>query len=264
MARLKLRTVTLCAATSVNVQATIVALEACLDQIGFARCLFFTDARIAPRDKRICVVPIPRLTSASAYSDFLLSKLVDFVESEHCLVIQWDGFVLDAKQWDSRFLAYDYVGAPWPQFTDGHNVGNGGFSLRSRKLLQACRDPQFITDHPEDVAICRTNRPLLESTHGIRFADVATAGAFSFERTAPKAPTFGFHGIFNMIPALGPERFWRTYRALDDRSSASVDYRLLMHQLGNGRRALRRRSRLTFDVLAKQISKPRASRLLVP
>jgi hypothetical protein len=248
----------------VNVQATILALETCLDQIDFAECLFFTDAKIAPRDKRIRVVPIPRIASARAYSNFLLSKLVDFVESEHCLVIQWDGFVLDGKQWDPRFLSCDYIGAPWPQFTDGHDVGNGGFSLRSRKLLQACRDPQFLTGHPEDVAICRTNRALLESTHGIRFADAATAGAFSFERTAPTAPTFGFHGIFNMIPALGPERFWRTYRTLDDRHTAFVDYGLLMHQLGHGRRTLRRRSRLTFDVLAKQISKPRASRLLVP
>ena len=37
----------------------------------------------------------------------------------------------------------DYIGAPWPHFRDGHNVGNGGFSLRSRRLLEACRELPF-------------------------------------------------------------------------------------------------------------------------
>lgn len=253
MARLSLPTVTLCAAASVNVAATLAALRACLDQIEFAECLLFTDAALSDVPAEVRVVPIPRMRSARAYSEFLVGDFADHVRSEHCLIVQWDGFVLDAGRWDPSFLDYDYIGAPWPQFGDGRDVGNGGFSLRSARLLAASRDPRFRFTHPEDVAICRLNRDLLEGEHGIRFAERPVAERFAFERERPAVPTFGFHGIFNLIPALGPDRFWNIYRSLDDRSSAFADYMLLMRQLGGGPRSLSRRARLTVDRLAAAV-----------
>ena len=51
---------------------------------------------------------------------------------------------------------------------------------------------------PEDEAIGRRYRTLLESKHGIRFAPEQIAEAFSFETTYPKGRPFGFHGLFNM------------------------------------------------------------------
>ena len=248
-ARLSLPTVTLCAVTSVNLPATVAALRACLKQIDFAECLLFTDEMIPSVDPDIRVIPISRIRASFGYSEFLLRDLVDHLRTDHCLIVQWDGFVLDASRWDPCFLDYDYIGAPWPHFPDGHDVGNGGFSLRSRKLLQACFDPRFKGGHPEDVAICRTNRQFLESEKGLRFADVQTASRFAFERTSPSGPTFGFHGVFNMIPVLGPERFWEIYSMLSDRSTAFVDYRRLMQQLGMGPRATERRVRLTSDCM---------------
>ena len=244
---------TLCAATSVNVPATVRALQQSMQQIGFGRCLLLTDAAAPTDDPRIEIVPIPRIASGRAYSDFLLTQLGDFVETSHCLVVQWDGFVIDGRCWDPAFLDCDYIGAPWPQFGDGHEVGNGGFSLRSRKLLEACRDPAFRIVHPEDVAICRVNRDMLEQEHGIRFADRRTAERFAFERGAVAGPTLGFHGVFNMIPLLGAERFWNLYRGLDERSTAFVDYRLLMRQLGvrgGGGASWLRRLRFTTDRIA--------------
>ena len=250
MGGLALPAVTLCAATSVNVAATVRALQVCLDQVDFADCLLFTDASLDQLDPRIRVVEIDRLTSAEAYSQFILRELPEFVRTSHCLIVQWDGFVLDPARWDEAFLDYDYLGASWPQFGDAHDVGNGGFSLRSRKLLEACRDPRFRAAHPEDLAICRLNRDLLEKEHGIRFADRATADRFAFERAAPRVPAFGFHGIFNLIPALGGDRFWELYRSLDDRRTAFLDYRTLMRQLGSDRKANMRRLRLSLDRLA--------------
>jgi hypothetical protein len=252
-ARLFLPTVTLCAVTSVNLPATMAALRACLKQIDFAECLLFTDTMIASDDPDIRVIPIPRIRASHSYSEFLLRDFVDHLRTDHCLIVQWDGFVLDAKQWKPDFLSYDYIGAPWPHFGDEHDVGNGGFSLRSRKLLEACRDPRFQARHPEDLAICRTNRSLLEREHGIRFADRSVAELFAFERKATGHSTFGFHGIFNLISTLGPERFWEIYNGLDDRSTAFVDYRLLIRQLGAGRDVLRRRSRLTADLLTSLV-----------
>jgi hypothetical protein len=252
MAGLALPTVTLCAAASVNVKATCLALSACLEQVDFAECLLFTDSDCPERDVRVRHVPIRPLRSSADYSDFLLQDLADHVTTPHCLIVQWDGFLLSAAHWKSEFLDYDYIGAPWPQFSDGHAVGNGGFSLRSHKLLNACRDPRFERNHPEDVAICRTNRILLEKEHGIRFADIALAETFAFERTPQKGSTFGFHGIFNLIPLLGVDRFWRLYETLDDRTTAFADYSLLMRQLSHGDRALRRQLRLTVDWLLKR------------
>jgi hypothetical protein len=138
----------------------------------------------------------------AAYSVFLLAEFVDFLTTSHVLIVQWDGFALNRDAWDDSLFDYDYIGAPWPQFAPPYNVGNGGFSLRSRKLLEALRDPEMRLHAPEDLCICRTNRPLLESRHGIRFAPEEVAARFAFERTAPAQPTFGFHGLFNFPVAL--------------------------------------------------------------
>ena len=250
MADLALPTVTLCAAASVNIEATVAALDTCMKGIRFADSILFTDADLSNLGRGIRRVQIKPLKSASEYSQFLLHDLVDHVETPHCLIVQWDGFVLDPSQWRPEFLDYDYIGAPWPQFSDGHSVGNGGFSLRSKRLLEACRDPQFVSGHPEDVFICRTNRTLLEDKHGMRFADAAVAERFAFERSAPAEETFGFHGVFNLIPVLGADRFWELYQTLDDRSTVSVDYPRLMKQLAKGENVWPRRLRLTIDVLA--------------
>lgn len=253
MDRLELPAVTLCAVSSVNLRATLAALRSCLDQADFAECLLFTDAAGLAADPAIRIVPIERLSSSQDYSRFILRELADHIRTDHCLIVQWDGFILDARQWTPDFLEFDYIGAPWPQFSDGHDVGNGGFSLRSRKLLEACRDQLFREEHPEDIAICRTNRALLESKHGIRFADRSAADRFAVER-APAGPTFGFHGIFNMSEALGPDRFWQTYSTLDDRRTAFTDYGLLMRQLGRGQDSMTRRARLTWDRVANFFS----------
>jgi hypothetical protein len=251
MTHLSLPDVTLCAAASVNVAATVSALHRCLDQVEFADCLLFTDAKVDPLDlrSRISTVAIGRLGSAQAYSHFLLRDLADHIRTSHCLIVQWDGFVLRRDCWNPEFLSCDYIGAPWPQFSDAHVVGNGGFSLRSRRLLEACRDPDFLPSHPEDVAIARTNRDMLERKFGLRFADRALAEQFSFERTAPPGPTFGFHGIFNLVDALGPHQFWEVYCTLDDRTTVAVDYWRLLRELGKGPGAWPRRAKLTLDHL---------------
>jgi hypothetical protein len=251
--RLELPTVTLCAVTSVNVTATLDALRTSSDQIDFAKSILFTDADILS-DRSVNVVQIDRLSSSSAYSDFLLHELVDHIGTSHCLIVQWDGFVVDAAAWDPRFLDFDYIGAPWPQFHDGRTVGNGGFSLRSRRLMEACRTSGFRAEHPEDIAICRTNRRFLEQEHAIRFADEATAERFAYERTLPTGAAFGFHGVFNMIPALGADRFWDIYSRLDDKRTAFVDFGRITRQLGEGRQSLRRRFRFAMDFLVARLT----------
>jgi len=257
--RLALPQITLCAVTSVNVAATVRALDACLDQVAFADCMLFTDAPVRPDRPDIRVVPIAPLESSAAYSDFLLSRLVDYVETSYCLVAQWDGHLLDARRWRPDFLDYDYIGARWPQFADGHDVGNGGFSLRSRRLMLACRAPEFHASHPEDLAIGRVNRDRLEA-QGLRFAPPALADLFATERAGDLATSFGYHGVFNMPEAIGVEAFWDVYRELDALGSVWHDFAAIRKAVGRGRAATMIVDRLRHAVGVIRASRPRLTR----
>lgn len=239
--RLALPQVTLIAASSVNLSATVAALGASMAQVKFGAVKLLSDRRPAELDDEIEWVPIGPLRSSAAYSDFVLTKLADHVATSHCLLIQWDGHVLNKDCWRPEFLNYDYIGAGWPQFDDGHDVGNGGFSLRSRSLLEACRAQDFRPSHPEDIAIGRNNRNWLEA-QGLRFAPLSLADKFSTERRGDTASSFGYHGIWHMPRLLGREEFWQIYTSLDERSTARHDFRSLLWQMavgtGGGRRAL--------------------------
>jgi hypothetical protein len=127
----------------------------------------------------------------------MLHDLAAHFTTNHVLCVQWDGYVLHPASWQDEFLQYDYIGAPWPQFADPMRVGNGGFSLRSRRLVEACAVLP-VSDQAEDVMICRTHRRMLEERFGIRFAPEAVAQRFAYERTARRGDEFGFHGAFNM------------------------------------------------------------------
>lgn len=258
-ARLALPQVTLCAASSVNVAATLRALEASMAGIDFAACLFFTDAPVVPDHPGITVIPIPRLTSAADYSRFLLFGLVDHISTSHCLIVQWDGHVIDPARWQPAFLDQDYIGASWPQFGDGHDVGNGGFSLRSLRLMQLCQSVPFQRVHPEDLAIGRWHRDWLED-QGMRFAPRALADAFSAERAGDPATSFGYHGVWHMPRVIGVASFWQLYRGLDDRGTIRHDLFTLMRQLYDGPGGTRRALRL----LADRVRDARAVRSMRP
>lgn len=256
MQRLSLPQVTLCAATSVNVKATVRALEVSLAEIDFAACKLFTDAPVQSHHPAIEVVSIERLSSSQAYSHFLLSQLVDHIRTSHCLVAQWDGHVLDANRWRPEFFEYDYIGASWPHFVDGHDVGNGGFSLRSRRLMEKCRDALFSPAHPEDVAIGRTNRRWLEEM-GMRFASREVADLFSVERTGDLEMSFGYHGAWNMPRAIGVEAFYRIYRDLDDRGTIRRDFLRIVRAVSHGRGGCSRVGRMLIDYLRHRLRRSR-------
>ena len=187
--------VTLCCVDCVNHDLAIAALEQCLQKCRFARALFISDRDFALEG--IDVARIEPLASRNAYSHFVIKELGRYIETSHVLLIQWDGFIVNPASWSDDFLNHDDLGARWGWPTDSHTVGNGGFSLRSKRLLDALVDPH-IADMPiEDMAICRTYRTYLESAHGIRFAPEDVADRFAFEATYPTGLPFGFHGLFN-------------------------------------------------------------------
>lgn len=226
-------------------------------QIDFAEVLLFTDREPSSLGLDtalpIRVIAIAKIQSSEAYSRFMLENLADHFTTSHCLVVQWDGHVIDARRWQNEFLDYDYIGASWPQFDDGHNVGNGGFSLRSRRLMEACQTPEFDSHHPEDVAICRTNRDMLEN-NGMRFAPLTLANQFSAERSSDPGLTFGYHGVFLMPQVLEVDAFWAIYKNLSDRATIWADFSLIFAALVRGQGGVSRAFHLILHRLKDAVA----------
>ena len=189
--------VTLVAVSDVALAATARALAISQAGLRFAEALLLT-SREPPPDLCATLRKIDAIASRHAYSRFMVDDLHRHIATSHVLCVQWDGYVLDPARWDPEFLEYDYIGAPWPHFSDAMRVGNGGFSLRSQRLLEACATLE-IGGEAEDVAICRTHRRELEQRFGLRFAPEDVAQRFAFERAEPHGDEFGFHGAFNMV-----------------------------------------------------------------
>ncbi len=122
--------VTLVAVSSIAIPAVTRALEISMDRVCFARAILLSHE--CPTNSPAEWHKIPRLQSRADYSRFMLRELANHIDTSHALCIQWDGFVLNGNAWLPVFLEYDYIGSVWPQFHDGRNVGNGGFSLRSK------------------------------------------------------------------------------------------------------------------------------------
>lgn len=189
---------TLCCVDCLHYDFALRALRKTMEHCQFEQVYFFTDRDFSPDIDLtgIHVIPIPKIHNTVEYSHFMLKKLDAFIHTDFVLIIQWDGYVLHPQSWSETFREYDYIGAKW-WYEDGMNVGNGGFSWRSKKLLTALHDPYFVCYDPEDALICRIERPTLEKKYGIRFAPDAIADQFAFECQPPIGLPFGFHGRFN-------------------------------------------------------------------
>jgi hypothetical protein len=191
--------------------------------IRFGDAVLFTEsARMPERPQGIRIVDV-RVDTIEAYSAFMLRGLAERTHTSHLLVVQWDGFATRPQHWLPEFLQWDYIGARWHDRPPERSVGNGGFSLRSRRLLMALQDSELRISHPEDICICLDNRERLEADHGIRFAPPALAERFAYERLSPRQPTFGFHGLFNFPRELSREELSDALRQLPDSQSRGLD-----------------------------------------
>jgi len=198
----ELKDITLCCVDNRHPELGLNALERTCKEIKFQEVLFFTDSsfNVSSSIENLKIIPLDHVTSIDAYSHFMLKELNQFIHTSHVLSIQWDGYVINPQSWQQEFLNYDYIGAPWP-FESGNRVGNGGFSLRSKRLLMALQDDRIKAFHPEDNCICMDHREFLEKEYGIRFPSPELAEKFAYEFAPPRGNPFGFHGFFH-FPAL--------------------------------------------------------------
>lgn len=186
---LNLKDVTLVAVTDLHIEGTEHALKKSQEGIEFGAVKFLQ----------------PTLGSSDEYSRYVLFELTKHVDTPFALLVQHDGYVTNPEMWTDEFLEYDYIGAPWPPETHYTprgtevRVGNGGFSLRSKKLLGAFNELRLkFTDNGtgffhEDGQICNYYRKTLED-YGIKFAPVELAARFSTELQVPETTkSFGKH-----------------------------------------------------------------------
>jgi hypothetical protein len=211
--------VTVCVADSVSPELAARALTISIERCAFAEAILFSDV---PQAGIFRHVAIPKLGSLDDYSRFCLQEMGRHIGTPFALVVQWDGYVVEPRAWDERFRNYDYVGAPI--FRDGRVVvGNGGFSLRSRALMQALAKLPATPGINEDWVISSILRPRLESDFGIRFAPPETAARFSYEQRRPGKPTFGFHGQSNLFRHESDEEVLAIYGKLPETALLSLN-----------------------------------------
>ena len=200
--------------------------------LPFGRAVLFTHAwQPEVPVAGLGVVHVGPIDSAAAYSRFVMRGLDAHITTPFVLVTQWDGFVIHPEAWSDEFLQYDYIGAPWVDQPAALSVGNGGFSLRSRRFLHAGHDSRIVDVHPEDEVLCRTWRAMLVEDYQLRFAPPALAARFAFENTTLPGLTLGFHGPYH-LPRFLDEATLRVWiAALPDGFFLSRDARRLARAL---------------------------------
>lgn len=203
-----LPSVTLVCIDDIDPLNALIVMKHCCKQINFGAIKLFTskpDIDYLCSYAKVELITVAPINSLDDYGSFIIKKLYDFIETSHVLIIQRDGFIANPSAWSDEFLQYDYIGARWPIYP--HNpkrnsldrcVGNGGFSLRSKKLLNLCVNVNIShktiptpVPAPEDLLICIEHRDYFEQ-NGCKFAPIEQADLFSAEYT-PYRDQFGFH-----------------------------------------------------------------------
>ena len=210
--KLELPNVTLLAASSIEIDMTQLALRISLRNIEFGAVKLLSSLPPSKKYSDIEYVSIPAMNNIADYNRMMIEDLHKYFTTSHCLVVQPDSFVVDSDLWKDEFLQFDYIGAPWSNKIrinselvlnfEENCVGNGGFSLRSRKLVETTAKINFkslkFPIKAEDVVICHfLYQEMIDN--GIRFAPVKLAAQFSMENVENLYgqnvdSVFGFHG----------------------------------------------------------------------
>lgn len=152
-----------------------------------------------------------KIKSIDDWNKAIIYELHNYVQTDFAFLFHADGYPINPHLWRDEFLAYDFIGAPWPLPQDNYSyrtpegevirVGNS-VSLRSRRIMEL---PQrlglpwrsYYGNTNEDGFLCVHNRKILEE-HGCKFAPLSVAKHFSKEHTIEEnkdLETFAFHQL---------------------------------------------------------------------
>ena len=192
---LNLKNVTLIALTSVDIEGHYKALQRSCEGIEWGAVKLITEIQC---------------NSIDEWNHAIIFDLRKFVDTEFCMLIHADGWVVNPESWRPEFLDYDFIGAPWPLPTDDYSyrtpdgeivrVGNS-VSIRSKNMLELPYRTEvawraYFGNTNEDGFLTCHNRRLFQH-FGARYAPIETAKWFSRELDIPENADvdkpFAFH-----------------------------------------------------------------------
>ncbi len=192
---LELPNVTLIAITSRDVISHYNALEYSSRNIKWGAVKLVTDIPIGSIDD---------------WNRAIIFDLRKYVDTDFCMLVHGDGFVVNPESWNPDWLNYDYIGAPWPLPSDDYSyrtpdgeivrVGNS-VSIRSREMLHLPYQLEvawrsYFGNTNEDGFLTCHNRRLFQH-YGARYAPIEVAKYFSREMDIPENSDvdkpFAFH-----------------------------------------------------------------------
>ena len=203
-----LKDVTLLAYSSHEVPQTIASLQKCQEGLDFAETKLLCHEKPDGLPENILYEFAPEINDIDDFNYYMFLELGKHVNTSHVLYVQAHAWILHPELWDNEWLQYDWIGSPWKVIPnayltdDGERIrnGNGGFSLRSKRLLDAphilglkLEERQGYFNEDGNLAVYHRAK-LLE--YGIKYAPVEVAARFAYENAVPEnigIPPFGYH-----------------------------------------------------------------------
>ena len=212
--------------------------------LNFGKKIIYTykEPTIDPGDFEIKIVDE---VAYEDFTNFVLNFYAECFDTDFMINFHCDGFIQNPNAWQDSFLNYDYIGAPVmpPGNLNYAFIGNGGFSLRSKKLCEKVKElynskyrPSFMTASDglqvatsieghkeyanEDVYIGLVCKNILEE-YGFKFPTMEIAGQFSTEHFyvsnkghlsvdfSIMTDSFGFHEIESLHEGVPQIRQFR-------------------------------------------------------
>lgn len=203
--KLQLPSVTLMCIDCINSVRAQKVIEICKSKVDFGAVKLLTSISTDYRH----TIKIMPLNSLIAYSIFMLTGVHEYIETDHVLIVQRDGWILNPEMFNYDWLDLDYIG---PLFVQYDKVGSGGFSLRSKKLMKYVAEKIPVWDgsqlhaeaiqrdigYYEDGVICLSdiarNCKIASNSHAADFAQGGNRNP-KYLREKP----FGFHRTWQEI-----------------------------------------------------------------
>ncbi len=211
--KIQIPDVTLLAVSSIEIPETIASLQKSCEKINFGSVKLISHEKPHNLPETILFEKCSKINNIMDFNYYAFYYLTNHIKTSHCLLVHADSWIIHPEMWDDEWLKWDYIGAPWPWKNDAYishdtgehvQVGNGGFSLRSKKILDIpsqyklpLLQEQGFYNEDGNLAVYHRSKML---SLGVKYAPLAVASKFSYENSIPEnegMQTFGFHKNMN-------------------------------------------------------------------
>jgi hypothetical protein len=205
--------VTLVCTSSVRINEHIRSMLKCSEEIEFGKMLFVSHEKPADLPTNIEFIEYPKIENIMDFNHLMWEDIGWMIETSHSLFCQDHATILNSNLFKQEWLDLDYLGAIWPVVKNSYVAnngevvrnGNGGFSLRSTRLMRLPRQMDWELRQEQSYfnedgnVCCYWRKEMLEQ--GIKYGTAEDAALFSYETPMlendwGKMKTFGHHRNF--------------------------------------------------------------------